>query len=224
MGRSKSSNRWLSEHHSDEFVKLAQRRNYRSRSVFKLKEIDERDRLFKVGAKVLDLGAAPGGWSQYAYERVGAHGSVIALDMLEIDPIPGVRCLRGDFREQSVLQELIEVLGERKVDVILSDMAPNQSGQLEVDQPKSMYLAELALEMAHRSLAVDGVLLVKVFQGAGFDRYYRDIRQSFAKVVVRKPKASRARSREVFFLAKGFKSGQIPPISTDGIPLAGSDG
>lgn len=219
MGRSKSSNRWLSEHHSDEFVKLAQRRNYRSRSVFKLKEIDERDRLFKVGGKVLDLGAAPGGWSQYAYERVGTQGSVIALDMLEIDPIPGVRCLRGDFREHSVLQELVKVLDERKVDVILSDMAPNQSGQIEIDQPKSMYLAELALEMAHRALAVDGVFLVKIFQGAGFDRYYQDIQRYFSKILIRKPKASRARSREVFFLAKGFKPAQIPPISIDEIPL-----
>ncbi|MGH8559204.1 MAG: 23S rRNA (uridine(2552)-2'-O)-methyltransferase RlmE [Methylococcales bacterium] len=211
MARSKSSQCWLGEHHSDEFVRKARAQNYRSRAVFKLKEIDERDRIFKPAANVLDLGAAPGGWSQYALQKVGGRGKVIALDILEIDPISGVDFIRGDFREDSVLEKLLEILAERKMDVILSDMAPNQSGRDEIDQPKSMYLAELALEMVHHSLAPGGTFLVKLFQGLGFDRYYRDIRQIFREVVIRKPKASRARSREIFLLAKGFKPGQVPP-------------
>ncbi|MCI0653104.1 MAG: 23S rRNA (uridine(2552)-2'-O)-methyltransferase RlmE [Methylococcaceae bacterium] len=213
MTRSKSSQRWLREYHSDEFVKWARAQKYRSRAVFKLKEIDERDQIFKPAASVLDLGAAPGGWSQYAVQKVGERGKVVALDRLEIDPIPGVDLVRGDFREDSVLQKLIETLAERRVDVILSDMAHNQSGRNEIDQPNSIYLAELALEMAHYSLAPGGTFLVKVFQGLGFDQYYRDIRQVFCKVAIRKPKASRARSREIFLLAKGFKSGQGSPIS-----------
>lgn len=215
MARSKSSQRWLQEHHSDAFVRLARVQNYRSRAVFKLKEIDERDQLFRPGASVLDLGAAPGGWSQYALEKVGRQGKVIALDVLEIDPLPGVEIIQGDFREHAVLDRLSQSLVGRKVDVILSDMAPNQSGRVEIDQPKSIFLAELALEMTRHSLAADGTFLVKLFQGAGFDPYYRDVRQVFSKVVIRKPKASRARSREVFLLAKGFKPVQGAPISFD---------
>ncbi|MCI0653694.1 MAG: 23S rRNA (uridine(2552)-2'-O)-methyltransferase RlmE [Methylococcaceae bacterium] len=215
MARSKSSHLWLREHHSDEFVKLARVQNYRSRAVFKLKEIDQRDRVFRAGACVLDLGAAPGGWSEYALQRVGERGKIIALDVLEIVPIRGVEFIRGDFREDSVLEKLIEMLAERKVDVLLSDMAPDQSGKVEIDQPKSIHLAELALEMAHRALAPGGIFLVKVFQGAGFDQFYRDVKQGFSKVVIRKPKASRARSREVFLLGKGFKPGQGYPISTN---------
>ncbi|MGR9105988.1 MAG: 23S rRNA (uridine(2552)-2'-O)-methyltransferase RlmE [Gammaproteobacteria bacterium] len=207
MARSKSSQLWLREHHSDVFVKQARALNYRSRSVFKLKEIDERDHLFRSGASVLDLGAAPGGWSQYALQKVGFHGKVVALDILKMEPIPGLEFIHGDFREEAVFTALLECLAERRMDVVLSDMAPNQSGQYEIDQPKSMYLAELALEMAQCSLAAGGTFLVKVFQGEGFDQYYRELRQIFANVVIRKPKASRARSREVFFLARDFKRG-----------------
>jgi 23S rRNA (uridine2552-2'-O)-methyltransferase len=208
MAHSKSSQRWLKEHHADDFVKLARLLNYRSRSVFKLKEIDERDQLLKAGASVLDLGAAPGGWSQYAVQKIGASGKVIALDVLEIEPIPGVDFIQGDFREDSVVDRLLGTLAHRKLDVILSDMAPNQSGQDEIDQPRSIYLAELALEMTPRSLAAGGSFLVKVFQGTGFDQYCREVRQVFSRVVIRKPKASRPRSREVFLLAKGFKPAQ----------------
>ncbi|MGH8477791.1 MAG: 23S rRNA (uridine(2552)-2'-O)-methyltransferase RlmE [Methylococcales bacterium] len=213
MARSKSSQRWLREYHGDEFVKKARAQNYRSRAVFKLQEIDERDRLFEAGASVLDLGAAPGGWSQYAIQKVGPHGRVIAVDLLEIDPIPGVEVIRGDFREDSLVAKLIARLAERKLDVILSDMAPNQSGLDAIDQPKSMHLAQLALEMAFRSLAPGGTLLVKVFQGQGFDPYYRDIRGAFRQTAIRKPKASRVRSREVFLLARGFKAVHGSPIS-----------
>ncbi|MGH8549193.1 MAG: 23S rRNA (uridine(2552)-2'-O)-methyltransferase RlmE [Methylococcales bacterium] len=213
MARSKSSHLWLQEHHADQFVQLARVQNYRSRAVFKLKEIDERDRLFKARASVLDLGAAPGAWSQYALQQVGEQGKIIALDVLEIDPIPGVDFIRGDFREDSIVRQLLESLAERKVDVILSDMAPNQSGRSEIDQPKSIHLAELALEMVHYSLAAGGTFLVKVFQGAGFDQFYRELRLAFGRVVIRKPKASRARSREVFLLAKDFKPGRSRPIS-----------
>lgn len=206
MARSNSSQRWLGEHHSDEFVKKARAQNYRSRAVFKLKEIDERDRLFKPAASVLDLGAAPGAWSQYALQKIGRNGKIIALDLLEMDPIPGVEFIQGDFREDSVLAKLIETLAG-KVDVIVSDLAPNQSGKNEIDQPKSVHLAELALEMAHHSLVAGGTFLVKVFQGAGFEQYYRDVRRVFRATAIRKPRASRARSRELFILAKGFKSG-----------------
>lgn len=212
MARSKSSQRWLQEHHADEFVKLARLKNYRSRAVFKLQEIDDRDHLLKPGLSVLDLGAAPGGWSQYAQQKVGASGKIIALDVLPIDPIAGVDIIQGDFREDSVLEAVLSQLAGCKVDVILSDMAPNQSGQYEIDQPKSMYLAELALEMAHHSLANGGAFLVKVFQGAGFDQFYTEVKQVFLRVVIRKPKASRARSREVFLLAKGFNPAQESPL------------
>ncbi len=207
MARSKSSQRWLQEYHSDDFVKLARIQNYRSRAAFKLKEIDERDQLLKPGSIVLDLGAAPGGWSQYAAQKIGASGKIVALDVLEIEPIPGVDLIQGDFREDSVVDGLLKSLAPRKLDVILSDMAPNQSGQDQIDQPKSIYLAELALEMAHRSLATGGSFLVKLFQGTGFDQYCGDVKQVFSRVVIRKPKASRPRSREVFLLAKGFKPG-----------------
>ncbi len=206
VARSKSSQRWLKEHFSDEYVKRARADHFRSRAVYKLKEIDERDGLIKPGYRVVDLGAAPGGWSQYTRQKVGKKGRVLALDILDFEPLPGVEFIRGDFTEDAVLEDLQGLLGERRVDLILSDMAPNQSGIDAVDQPKSVYLAELALDMAHHSLAAGGAFLVKVFQGAGFDDYYRNVRTAFAKVVVRKPQASRPRSREVYLLAKGFKN------------------
>lgn len=186
---------------------MARVQNYRSRAVFKLKEIDERDQIFKHGMSTLDLGAAPGGWAQYALQKVGTQGRIIALDLLRIDPIPGVELIQGDFREDSVLETLVEVLNQKKIDVILSDMAPNQSGIYEIDQPKSIYLAELALEIVLHSLIAGGTFLVKVFQGTGFDSYCREVKRVFSTVVIRKPKASRARSREVYLLAKAFKSG-----------------
>lgn len=205
MARSGSSQRWLTEHFSDEYVKLAQKRGYRSRAVFKLEEIDLKDRLLKPGISVVDLGAAPGGWSQYAAEKLGKSGRIIALDILPVEPINGVSIIEGDFREEEVFRQLMEALEGQPVDLVLSDMAPNTSGMRDVDQPRAMYLAELALDMARQVLRPGGALVVKLFMGAGFDEYQRDVRQSFSSVANRKPKASRDRSREVYMVAKGFK-------------------
>jgi len=213
VARSKSSGQWLKEHFNDEFVKQARVQGYRSRAVFKLKEIDERDCIFRKGMKVVDLGAAPGSWSQYALARVGEAGQVIALDMLKMELIPGVDFLCGDFREEHVLGELFDRLNEAKLDVVVSDMAPNTSGVDAIDQPRSLYLAELALDTARQTLTGGGTFLVKIFQGAGFDAFHRGMRQLFISVIVRKPKASRPRSRELYLLAKGFKFGAKAPIS-----------
>ncbi|WP_045225856.1 23S rRNA (uridine(2552)-2'-O)-methyltransferase RlmE [Methyloterricola oryzae] len=202
MARSSSSHRWLAEHFSDEYVKLAQERGYRSRAVFKLEEIQTRDRILKPGMTIVDLGAAPGGWSQYAAERVGKSGAIIALDLLTVEPLPGVTFIQGDFQEQAVLDELLSVLAGRAVDLVLSDMAPNMSGTRAVDQPRAMYLAELALDMAAKILKPGGTFVVKLFMGAGFDEYQREARRYFAQLVTRKPKASRDRSREVYLVAK----------------------
>jgi 23S rRNA (uridine2552-2'-O)-methyltransferase len=202
--RSKSSGRWLQEHHSDPFVLRARAEGWRSRAVFKLEEIDRREKLLKPGMVCLDLGAAPGAWSQYARRRVGRTGRVIASDILEMEPITGVEFVQGDFREEAVLQQLEALLPQRAADVVLSDMAPNLSGMDSVDQPRSMYLAELALDMASRVLKPEGAALIKVFQGAGFQELLALSRQRFAKTKLLKPQASRARSPELYLLAKGF--------------------
>ncbi len=205
MARSGSSQRWLSEHFSDEYVKLAQQRGYRSRAVFKLEEIDSRDRLIRPGLSVVDLGAAPGGWSQYVAEKIGKRGKIIALDILPVEAIPGVDIIEGDFQDEQVFDQLLKTLEGNAVDLVLSDMAPNMSGTRVVDQPRAMYLAELALDMARQVLKPGGAFVTKLFMGAGFDEYQRDVRKSFASVANRKPKASRDRSREVYLVGKGFK-------------------
>ena len=207
MKKQRSNRRWLSEHFNDPYVKQAQKHGYRSRAVFKLQEIDERDRILRVGCRVVDLGAAPGGWSQYAAEQVGRKGQVIATDILDMEPIEGVTFIRGDFREEAVFQRLLESIGASDgADLVISDMAPNISGMGSVDQPRAMYLVELAVDLAQNVLKSNGDLLIKVFQGEGFDALIRTLRQSFDKVLIRKPKASRPRSREVYVLARGFKA------------------
>ena len=205
MGRSKSSHRWLQEHFQDEYVKLAQSQGWRSRAVFKLIELQEKDQIIKPAMNVIDLGAAPGGWSQYVRTIVGKKSKVVALDILPIEPLEGVELIQGDFREALVLDELYAVLEGAPVDLVLSDMAPNMSGNKGIDQPNSIYLCELALDTARNVLVSGGAFLVKTFQGEGFESFLHDVRQSFSKVVIRKPKASRSRSNEVYILAKGFK-------------------
>jgi 23S rRNA (uridine2552-2'-O)-methyltransferase len=205
MARSKSSQQWMQEHFQDEYVKKAQAMGYRSRAVFKLIEIQEKDKIIKPGINIVDLGAAPGGWSEYVSKIVGKKNKVIALDLLAIDPIEGVDFIQGDFREDDVLERLYKVLDGEPVHLLLSDMAPNMSGSREMDQPRAIYLGELALDAAQHILAKGGTFLIKMFQGAGFDEYYNQVRQQFSSVVIRKPKASRARSNEVYILAKGFK-------------------
>jgi 23S rRNA (uridine2552-2'-O)-methyltransferase len=204
MARSKSSGRWLKEHFDDEYVKRAQQLGYRSRASFKLLEINEKDHLLKKGMVVVDLGAAPGGWSQIAADIVGDKGQVVALDILPMDPLPGVTVLEGDFHEEEVLQRLLESLGGRPVDLVMSDMAPNISGMRTVDQPRAMYLAELTLDLARTVLKPGGDMLVKVFQGESFDGFIKACRASFRKVIIRKPAASRPRSREVYVVARNY--------------------
>jgi len=205
MSRSKSSNRWLREHFSDEYVKRAQRDGYRSRAVYKLDEIQQRDRVIKPGMTLVDLGAAPGGWSQYALPLIGRKGKIMAMDILPMEPLPGVDFLQGDFREDAVLESLMKMLDGREIDLVMSDIAPNISGVEAVDLPRSMYLVELAVDFADRVLKPGGDLLVKVFQGEGFDELVRDLRRRYGKVLIRKPKASRPRSREVYALARDRK-------------------
>jgi 23S rRNA (uridine2552-2'-O)-methyltransferase len=205
MARSKSSNQWMQEHFDDEYVKKAQALGYRSRSTFKLIEIQEKDKILKPGMTVVDLGAAPGGWSDYAKKTVGRSGRVVALDLLAIDPIPEVHFIQGDFREDEVLEELYRVIDGAPIDLVLSDMAPNMSGNKSMDQPRAMYLAELALDMAITVLKKGGVFLIKVFQGEGSEAFKKQIEQHFQTVIIRKPKASRPRSNEIYILAKGFK-------------------
>lgn len=205
MSRSKTSKRWLREHFDDIYVKKAQQDGYRSRAAYKLLEMQEKDRIIKPGMTVVDLGAAPGGWSQVAARLVGHNGQVIASDILEMDAIPGVHFLQGDFRENDVYQQLLTLIAERPVDLVISDMAPNMSGTDAVDQPRAMYLAELALEMAAQVLKPDGSFLVKVFQGEGLPEYRRQLQQRFATLNTRKPEASRARSRETYLLSRGFR-------------------
>jgi 23S rRNA (uridine2552-2'-O)-methyltransferase len=205
MARSKSSQRWLREHFDDHWVARAQAEGYRSRASFKLLEIHEKDKLFRPGMTVLDLGAAPGGWSQVAARLVGSRGTVVASDILAMDSIADVTFIQGDFREEAVYEQIVASLGGRKVDLVMSDMAPNMSGNRAVDLPRAMYLAELALDMAVNVLAVEGVFLVKMFQGEGFDQYRRALQSRFRKVLSRKPAASRPRSREVYQLGAGLK-------------------
>ena len=205
MARSKSSQQWMQEHFQDEYVKKAQALGYRSRAVFKLLEIQEKDKIISPGINVVDLGAAPGGWSEYVRKIVGKNHKVVALDLLEIEPIAGVDFIQGDFREDDVLEKLYTVLNGEPVHLLLSDMAPNMSGNKEVDQPRAIYLGELALDAAHSILVKGGTFLIKMFQGVGFDEYHNQVKQHFNSVVIRKPKASRARSNEVYILAKGFK-------------------
>mgnify|MGYP000278875599 FL=1 len=205
MARSKTSDRWLKEHFDDVWVKKSREDGYRSRASYKLIELDNKDRLFRPGQTVVDLGAAPGGWSQVAVERVGDNGTVVASDILEMTPIAGVAFVQGDFTEQSVLDELLDLLGDRRADVVISDMAPNMSGMAAVDIPNAMGLVELALDMAQQVLKPGGVFVAKVFQGEGFDALLAEMRKSFGTVVSRKPDSSRARSREVYQVCKGFK-------------------
>jgi 23S rRNA (uridine2552-2'-O)-methyltransferase len=202
--RSKSSSRWLTEHANDEFVKRAQKEGWRSRAVFKLAQIQETERLLRPGIRCVDLGAAPGGWSQYAARIVGSAGRIVATDILPMGDIPGVDFVLGDFREEEVLGQVLKLIGSDKVDLVMSDMAPNMAGIDAVDQPRSMYLAELALEFAERVLTPGGDLLVKLFQGAGFEQFMRDAKRQYGRVVTKKPKASRTRSPETYLLARQF--------------------
>lgn len=206
VARSKTSSRWLQEHFSDPYVKRAHAEGWRSRAVFKLDELIERDTLLKPGMVVVDLGAAPGGWSQMARERLGDSGRVVALDILPMQGIAGVDCIVGDFREDTALQALDSVLNGEIVDLVLSDMAPNMSGVAAVDQDRSMHLAELAAVFADARVKKGGAFLTKLFQGQGFDEYVRRLRGTYARVSIRKPKASRARSNEVYALATGKRA------------------
>ena len=206
MARSKTSAEWLKEHVEDIWVQKAQQDGYRTRASYKLIELDEKDQLIKAGMVILDLGAAPGGWSQVVGRKLNGNGVVIASDILPMDPIADVEFIQGDFTEQSVFEQIMEAVGGRPVDLVISDMAPNMSGVLSIDQPSSMYLVELALDMARQVLKPNGQFVAKVFQGDGFDEYVKDVRTSFSKVMIRKPKASRPRSREVYVVGKGFKA------------------
>lgn len=199
------SKTWIKEHVDDPFVKRAKREGWRSRAVFKLQELDEKYQLLRNGMLVVDLGAAPGGWSQYVAKHVGVQGRVIAIDILDMDAIANVSFLEGDFTEPEIYGSLCDLVGQSKIDLVLSDMAPNISGIDSVDQPQAIYLAELATDFSLNMLAADGSLLVKLFHGAGFDDYVKMLRSRFCKVLIRKPEASRSRSREVYALATKIK-------------------
>ena len=205
MPRTKSSQRWLARQEKDEFVKRARQEGARSRAIYKLEQIDRRDHLLRPGMMVVDLGAAPGGWSQYVKSRVGESGRVLALDILPMEPIVGVAFVEGDFTEQPVLDLLMQRLQGKPVDLVISDMAPNMSGVPSVDQARSSGLAELALDFADKTLKPGGDLLMKTFQGAGFNELHARMRRRFGKLMSRKPQASRAESREIYLLGKGFK-------------------
>lgn len=210
MARSKTSGNWLKEHFDDEYVKRSQKEGYRSRAIYKLQEIQQKDNLIRPNMQVVDLGAAPGGWSQYAVELVGKNGRVVASDILPLDPLPFVEFIQGDFTEESVLNDILSLLskdGENtRADVVISDMAPNMTGVEATDQPRSIYLCELALDMACQILKPGGAFVAKVFQGDGSDAFFKEVKAHFKKVKVRKPKASRPRSREVYVVAQGFTS------------------
>lgn len=205
MSRSKSSGSWLREHFDDEFVKQSQKDGYRSRAVYKLKEIDDKDKLIKSGSVVIDLGAAPGGWSQYVARKLKGKGRILALDILPMEPLDDVEFIQGDFLDENVLNQLLEQLGDDRPDLVISDMAPNMSGMQVVDTPRAMYMADLALDLSQQVLKPGGGLLVKLFQGEGFDDYLNSLKQHFSRLVMRKPKASRNRSREIYALATGFR-------------------
>ncbi len=201
----KSSREWLREHFTDPYVKQAQKDGYRSRAVYKLLELDERYRLFKPGMIVVDLGAAPGGWSQVVVKRIKPRGRIVAMDLLPMEPIEGVEFLQGDFSDDAIVNKLNKLLSGAKADWVISDMAPNMSGNESVDIPRSMYLSELALEFAQQTVKPSGGFLIKVFQGEGFDAFVMSVKRQFKSVVIRKPKASRDRSREVYILARELK-------------------
>jgi 23S rRNA (uridine2552-2'-O)-methyltransferase len=205
MPRSNSSARWLNEHFNDPYVKRAQQAGYRSRAAFKLLEIQEKDKLLHGGMTVVDLGAAPGGWSGVAKKIVGAKGRVLALDILPMDPLTGVEFLQADFNNEQSVQQLLQYIDNCPVDLVMSDMAPNISGITAIDQPRSINLAEQALIFSERVLKPGGHFLVKAFQGAGFEQFYQDMRGSFSTIKIRKPKASRSRSNEVYLLGLGYK-------------------
>ncbi len=216
--RTASQSRWLKEHFNDPYVKEAHKRGLRSRASFKLEELQKKDKLIKFGDIVVDLGAAPGGWSEYAIKCVGEKGHVIATDILDMRPITNVTFLQGDFREDSVFIKLYDMIGHG-ADVVMSDMAPNMSGNNAIDQPRAMLLSELALDMARRVLKEGGTFVVKVFTGEGSQEYLAELKKDFKTVKVRKPDASRDRSREVYMVATGFKghelSGVAPSINND---------
>lgn len=205
MPRSKSSSTWLQRHISDPYVKQAQREGYRSRSAYKLIELDEKDRLMRPGMRIMDLGSAPGGWSQVAGRLVGAKGRVLATDILPMEPIKNVDFIQGDFTDDAVVAQLLEWLGAGKFDLIISDIAPNITGIDSADQASSMYFLELALDTVRKTLKPGATFVAKMFQGSGSDQYVKELRTSFEKVLIRKPGASRAQSREVYIVAKGFK-------------------
>lgn len=205
MARSKSSQNWLREHFNDPFVKQAQKDGYRSRASYKLLEIQEKDKLIRPGMAVIDLGAAPGGWSQVTSRLIGGQGRLIASDILDMDAIPDVAFIKGDFTDDTVLAQILQAVGDSQVDLVISDMAPNMSGLSAVDMPKAMFLCELALDLAGRVLRPGGDFLIKIFQGEGFDAYLKTVRQMFEKVQMRKPSSSRDRSREQYLLARGFR-------------------
>ncbi|MFT4670840.1 MAG: 23S rRNA (uridine2552-2'-O)-methyltransferase [Pseudohongiellaceae bacterium] len=205
MAKSKSSKAWLQEHFDDSYVKRSQEDGYRSRASYKLLEINDKDKLIKPGMTVVDLGSAPGGWSQVAAKLAGHKGRVVATDILFMDGMVGVEFLQGDFTEQEVVNELLGLLDGATADLVISDMAPNMSGMKDIDQPQVIYLAELALDLARTILKPGGCFVVKIFQGEGIEDFQRDLRKSFASIKVRKPDASRARSREVYLLAVDFK-------------------
>ena len=207
MSRSKSSGNWLQQHVNDPYVKQAQKDGYRSRASYKLIQLNEKDKLIRPGMLIVDLGSAPGGWSQVAAKLVGAKGKVIATDILPMDPLKNVDFILGDFTEQAVVDQILARLENRKPDLIICDIAPNISGIDVADQASSMYLVELALDMARQVLKSKGDFVAKVFQGAGSEAYLKELRRSFEKLLIRKPAASRPRSREVYVVAKGFKGG-----------------
>ena len=205
MARSKSSAGWLKEHFDDYYVNKAKQDGYRSRAIYKIQEIDEKDKLFSQGMTVIDLGAAPGGWSQWVTHKVGDEGRVFALDILPVEPFAGVTFIQGDFQQDEVYQSLVDSLDGREVDLVMSDMAPNMTGNKGVDIPRAMYLVELSVDLADQVLAKNGNLLMKVFQGEGYDKLLKDLKQKYNKVLTRKPKASRPRSKEIYVLAKEKK-------------------
>ncbi len=205
MVKGSSSKNWRRRQDQDEFVKRARAEGWRSRAVYKLMEIQERDRLIRPGARVLDLGAAPGAWSQYAAGVAGDAGRVIAVDLLPIVEIPGVEVIQGDFRDEDILNALLQCIGTERLDLVMSDLAPNISGNRSVDQPRAMYLAELAADLAQTALVPRGSLVLKLFHGEGFDAFVRAMRQRYETVKVRKPKASRANSRETYLVARNIR-------------------
>ncbi|VAW82734.1 23S rRNA (uridine(2552)-2'-O)-methyltransferase [hydrothermal vent metagenome] len=209
MGRSKSSSRWLKEHFDDEYVKRAKKEGFRSRAIYKLMEIQEKYRLIKPGMSVVDLGAAPGGWSQYAVKITGSKGMFIASDILPMDGLADVEFIQGDFTEQETLDQILGKLGESKANLVISDLAPNISGLASVDQPRAMYLAELSLDLVGKILVSKGCFISKLFQGTGFDEFIALLRPNFDKLRFFKPKASRPRSREVYIIATGFRGSSV---------------